>query len=63
MKIQNAYCLLIEEGEPSNFQEALKNSYFFKYMTIMHEEMEALQRNKTWELVKLSKGQKDIGKK
>ena len=29
----------------------------------MHEEMEALHKNKTWELVKLSKGRKDIGNK
>ena len=32
-------------------------------MTVMNEEIEALRRNKTWDLVKLSKCRKDIGNK
>nr|GEV75137.1 Gag-Pol polyprotein [Tanacetum cinerariifolium] len=42
-----AYCLLIEEGEPSTLQEALNypNASFWK--EAMQEEIEALHKNKT----------------
>ena len=63
MTSHDAYCLITEEGEPSTFQEALKGSDASQWMTAMHEEMEALQRNKTWELVQLPKGRKAIGNK
>jgi hypothetical protein len=32
-------------------------------MAAMHEEIEALHRNKTWDLVELPKGRKAIGNK
>ncbi|KAK7255190.1 hypothetical protein RIF29_28594 [Crotalaria pallida] len=59
----DAYCLLTEEGEPSTFQEAVNSSDASLWMAAMHEEMEALQRNKTWELVTLPEGRKAIGNK
>jgi len=34
-----------------------------QWMTAMHEEMEALHKNKTWELVTLPQGRKPIGNK
>ena len=57
------YCLLTEGGEPLTFQEALNSPDVSLWMTSMQEEMEALQKNKTWELVSLPPGQKAIGNK
>nr|GEY10698.1 retrovirus-related Pol polyprotein from transposon TNT 1-94 [Tanacetum cinerariifolium] len=58
-----AYCLLTDEGEPSTFQEALNNSYASFWKEAMQEEIEALHKNKTWELVPLPGGRKPIGNK
>ena len=43
---------------PSNVQDALADP---KWRKAMNEEMEALQKNATWELVPLPKGMKPIG--
>ena len=58
-----AYCLLTKEGEPSTLQEAMSSSDASHWMTAMQEEMEALHKNKTWELVPLPQGRKAIGNK
>ncbi|RDY02432.1 hypothetical protein CR513_14105, partial [Mucuna pruriens] len=63
MTSHDAYCLLNEEGEPSTFQEAVSGSDASLWMTAMQEEIEALHRNKTWNLVELPKGRKAIGNK
>ncbi|KAH9708912.1 retrovirus-related pol polyprotein from transposon TNT 1-94-like protein [Citrus sinensis] len=62
-EINVAYCLLTENGEPSTFHEALKSSDVALWMTAMQEEIEALHKNKTWELVPLPRGRKAIGNK
>ncbi|KAH9649806.1 hypothetical protein KPL70_026120 [Citrus sinensis] len=62
-KINVAYCLLTEDGEPSTFHEALNSSDVALWMTAMQEEIEALHKNKTWELVPLPHGRKAIGNK
>ena len=59
----DAFCFLTEEGEPSTFQEAVNGSDASQWMMAMQEEMEALHRNKTWELVELPEGRKAIGNK
>jgi hypothetical protein len=43
---------------PRNLQEALSDP---KWRTAMHEEMEALHKNKNWDLVKLLNGKKVVG--
>ena len=43
---------------PSHFQEALEDP---KWKSIMVEEMKALQKNCTWEMVELPMGKKTIG--
>ncbi|KAL4555898.1 hypothetical protein LXL04_038530 [Taraxacum kok-saghyz] len=43
---------------PNNVQEAVKDE---KWKKAMNEEMEALQKNETWELVKLLPGKKLVG--
>ncbi|KAL3846133.1 hypothetical protein ACJIZ3_003536 [Penstemon smallii] len=58
-----AYCLLIEDGEPSTFHEATKSQEASLWMTAMQEEIEALHKNKTWDLVPLPQGRKAIGNK
>ncbi|KAH9679088.1 Integrase catalytic domain-containing protein [Citrus sinensis] len=63
IEINVAYCLLIEDGEPSTFYEALNSSDVALWMTAMQEEIEALHKNKTWELVPLLHGRKAIGNK
>ncbi|GJX87625.1 retrovirus-related pol polyprotein from transposon TNT 1-94 [Tanacetum coccineum] len=63
MESNVAYCLLTEEGEPSNFQEALNNPDASFWKEAMQEEIEALHKNKTWELVPLPGGRKPIGNK
>ncbi|GKD35609.1 retrovirus-related pol polyprotein from transposon TNT 1-94 [Tanacetum coccineum] len=63
MESNVAYCLLTEEGEPSNLQEALNNPDASFWKEAMQEELEALHKNKTWELVPLPGGRKPIGNK
>ncbi|KAK9181573.1 hypothetical protein WN944_024711 [Citrus x changshan-huyou] len=62
-EINVAYCLLTEDGEPSTFHEALESSDVALWMTAMQEEIEALHKNKTSELVPLPRGRKAIGNK
>ena len=54
-----AYCLLTEDGEPSIFHEATKNPDVSLWMTAMQEEMKALHKNKTCDLVTLPQGRKE----
>lgn len=58
-----AYCLLTEDGEPSNIHEASNSPDASMWKTAMQEEIEALHKNKTWELVPLPPGRKAIGNK
>ncbi|KAG8491187.1 hypothetical protein CXB51_014418 [Gossypium anomalum] len=56
-----AYALNVAEDidanqEPSNYSEAIGSEDSEKWMFAMQEEMESLHKNKTWNLVKLSKG-------
>ncbi|KAH9701426.1 hypothetical protein KPL71_024990 [Citrus sinensis] len=62
-EINVAYCLLTEDEEPSTFHEALNSSDVALWMTAMQEEIKALHKNKTWELVPLPHGRKAIGNK
>ncbi|GJY88405.1 gag-pol polyprotein [Tanacetum coccineum] len=52
---------LNQEGESSTLQEALIQMRLWK--ATMQEEMEALHKNKTWELMTLPGGRKPIGNK
>ncbi|KAE8674537.1 hypothetical protein F3Y22_tig00111745pilonHSYRG00059 [Hibiscus syriacus] len=58
-----AYCLLTEDGEPSTYQEAINSSDASLWMMVMQEEIEALHKNNTWDLVPLPQGRKPIGNK
>ncbi|GJZ19365.1 retrovirus-related pol polyprotein from transposon TNT 1-94 [Tanacetum coccineum] len=63
MESNVAYCLLTEDEEPSTLQEALNNPDALFWKEAMLEEIEALHKNKTWELVPLPGGRKPIGNK
>ncbi|KAL4582349.1 hypothetical protein LXL04_006896 [Taraxacum kok-saghyz] len=51
------------EGEPESFQEAQSHSDKGKWQKAMEEEMNSLQKNQTYELVKLPKGKKALKNK
>ncbi|XP_042509245.1 cytochrome P450 71AU50-like [Macadamia integrifolia] len=55
------YAYIIEEREPCTYQEACESSEAPQWRASMEEEMEALHKNKTWDLVNLPKGRKAIG--
>ncbi|KAE8678570.1 hypothetical protein F3Y22_tig00111403pilonHSYRG00065 [Hibiscus syriacus] len=55
-----AYCLLTEDGEPSTYQETINSSDASLWMMAMQEEIEALHKNNTWDLVPLPQGMKPI---
>ena len=63
IKINVAYCLLTDNGEPSTLHETLNSSDVTLWMTVMHEEIETLHKNKTWKLVPLLHRRKVIGNK
>jgi hypothetical protein len=58
-----SYCLnVVEEiegiAEPSSNSKAIVSSDKNKWMTSMHDEMESLENNGTWSLVKLPREKK-----
>ena len=57
------YLLLTDGGEPESFQEAQTHKDRGSWMKAMQEEMESLQKNNTYELVKLPKGRKALRNK
>ena len=47
-------------AEPSSYSEAIISGYSNKWMTAMHDEMESLEKNGTWDLVRLPREKKPI---
>ena len=47
-------------AEPSSYSEAIISGDSNKWMTAMHDEMESLEKNGTWDLVKLPREKKPI---
>ncbi|KAJ8771862.1 hypothetical protein K2173_027039 [Erythroxylum novogranatense] len=57
-----AYALpVIEDDIPSTYKEAVRSSENVEWKKSMDEEMNSLHKNKTWKLVQLPKGKKEIG--
>ena len=50
--------LITNDGEPSCYQEAIKVCKSSKRTLAMKEEMDALENNKTWDMVELPKTKK-----
>ena len=51
---------LLNDSDPMTFEEAVKSE---KWRYIMDQEMQAIERNDTWELTMLPSGEKTIGVK
>ena len=46
--------------EPSTYSEAINSTDYKNWMSAMHDEMESIEKNGTWDLVKLPKEKKPI---
>jgi hypothetical protein len=57
---ENVEALLVEVEEPACFKDAIINQ---DWMDAMDKEMQSIEKNKTWELVKQPSGKKPIGLK
>ncbi|CAL5403480.1 unnamed protein product [Camellia sinensis] len=57
------YILLTDEGESESFQEAQNHKENSSWQQAMQEEMQFLQKNQTYDLVKLPQGQKALQNK
>ena len=57
------YVLITDEGEPESFQEVHSHKDKQSWMQAMHEEMNSLHKNNTYELVELPKGKKALRNK
>ncbi|KAI3693307.1 hypothetical protein L6452_33141 [Arctium lappa] len=55
------YVLHIIQDESFQYSEALASSHCDKWLGVMHEEMEAISKNNTWELCPLPKVNRAIG--
>jgi hypothetical protein len=53
--------LSTNDDEPSCYQEAMKDSNSDKWKEAMKDEMKALERNATWDLVELPRDRKTVG--
>ena len=60
---ESEYILLTEEGEPESFQEAVSHQDNENWLQAMHDEMDSLEKNHTYELVELPKGKKTLKNK
>src|SRR4051812_25605273 len=56
-----SFALVTEDGDASCFRDAIEADDHDKWVTVMDQEMESLERNATWSLVDLPKGFKAIG--
>ncbi|CAL5417495.1 unnamed protein product [Camellia sinensis] len=57
------YILFTDEGEPESFQEAQNHKEKSSWQQAMQEEMQSLQKNQTYDLVKLPQGRKALQNK
>jgi hypothetical protein len=56
----SSMALVSIDGEPSYFQEAIKVSKIAQWKKSMKEELDSLERNKTWDLVEIPKDRKVV---
>ena len=55
--------MITEEGEPESFQEVQSHRDKQSWLKAMHEEMNSLNKNKTYDLVELPKGKRVLRNK
>ena len=54
--LTSEYTMITEEGELESFQEVQSHEDKQSWLKVMHEEMNSLNKNKTYDLVELPKG-------
>ncbi|KAK8936121.1 hypothetical protein KSP39_PZI013254 [Platanthera zijinensis] len=54
------FVLLTDAGEPESYDEAVKSTEKRQWMDAMQDEMQSLQKNHTYDLVRLPKGKKAL---
>ena len=57
------YTMITKEGEPESFQEVQSHKDKQSWLKAMHEEMNSLNKNKTYNLVELPKGKRVLRNK
>ena len=57
------YTMITKEGESESFQEVQSHKEKQSWLKAMHEEMNFLNKNKTYDLVELPKGKKVLRNK
>ena len=55
--------LLTDEGEPESFEEAKRDTHNRKWLSVMHDEMDSLLENPTYELTELPRGKRALRNK
>jgi hypothetical protein len=60
---QEEYVTLTDQGEPQSYKEAINDTHKEEWKQAMQEEMQSLQENHTYELVKLPKGRRALKNK
>lgn len=56
-----AYALPVVDNIPSTYTKAIQSLENNRWLGAMEEEMQSLEKNKTWKLAQLPKGKKAIG--
>ena len=49
------------EGDPTSFEEAMRNVYSFKWQEAMEAEMNSMNTNDVWDLEVISNGAETVG--
>ena len=57
------FLVLVEDGEPTSYEEAMYGQSKNKWQEAMEEEMNFLKKNSTYDLVKFPKGKKALKNK
>lgn len=53
----------LENEEPKRYTEAIASQHSSQWLKAMHEEIESLHKNQTWELIKKPESKKTVGSK
>ena len=59
----NKDLILVDQNEPTTYQEAIENQEYKKWLGAMDSEMQSMYDNQVWTLVDLPEGGKTIGYK
>ena len=49
------------KGDPTSFEEAMRNAHSSKWLEVMQDEMRSISTNGVWDLERIPKGAKTVG--